>query len=78
MLAAANENSGTPFAQRHGDYLVAEGPAQVESERRYRIATTHWIARNPSQYLGTSELTLREQPQLRLKAIAGQALEPAK
>lgn len=75
MLAGANEDETTPFVRRQGDYLVAEGPAPIEPSRRYRIATTDWVARDPRRYLGTTELTLQPQPNLRLKTIAADALK---
>jgi 2',3'-cyclic-nucleotide 2'-phosphodiesterase (5'-nucleotidase family) len=74
MLAAANENADTAFAQRHGDYLVADGPSVIDPARRYKIATSDWIARNPRLYLGSADIALKEQPGLRLKAIVSQAL----
>lgn len=74
MLALSNETPETPFAQRRGDYLVAEGPATIEPARNYRIATTDWVARNPGQYLGDASIRLQEQPALRLKTIVAEAL----
>jgi 5'-nucleotidase / UDP-sugar diphosphatase len=76
ILATSNENTDTPFAQRHGDYLVADGPATIEPARTYRIATTDWVARNPAQYLGDATIVLKEVPALRLKAIVTGALNP--
>jgi 5'-nucleotidase / UDP-sugar diphosphatase len=76
MLAMSNENADTPFAQRHGDYLVADGPSTIEPARVYRIATTDWVARNPGQYLGDASVVLKEQTSLRLKMIVMGALNP--
>ncbi|MEO7796097.1 MAG: metallophosphoesterase [Opitutaceae bacterium] len=76
ILAMSNENEATPFAQRHGDYLVADGAPAIDPARRYRIATTDWIARNPGQYLGDASIVLKEQPALRLKTIMTRALNP--
>lgn len=76
MLATANENADTPFAQRRGDSLVAVGPASIDPARRYRIATTDWVARDPRLYLGTDDLSLKPQPGLRLKGIVTRALNP--
>ncbi len=74
VLAAANETADTPFAQRHGDYLVADGPAKIVPEQRYRVATTDWIAHNPKPYLGSADISFRENARLKLQAIAGEAL----
>jgi 5'-nucleotidase / UDP-sugar diphosphatase len=74
LLAVANETTDTPFAQRRGDYLVAQGPETISPERRYRIATTDWVARNAGKYLGATKVALTEQPALRLKRIATVAL----
>lgn len=76
ILAMSNETADTPFAERHGDYLVAEGPSTIEPTGTYRIATTDWVARNPGQYLGDSAIVLKEQPALRLKTIVTDALKP--
>ncbi|MEO6567116.1 MAG: metallophosphoesterase [Opitutaceae bacterium] len=76
ILAMSNENEDTPFAQRHGDYLVADGAPAIETARVYRIATTDWVARNPGQYLGDASVVLKEQPALRLKGIVTRALNP--
>jgi 5'-nucleotidase / UDP-sugar diphosphatase len=74
LMAHANESFDTPWTERHGDYLVAAGPATIVPEKRYTIAVTDWIARNSGQYLGAT-IPLTKQPALRLKVIAAAALQ---
>jgi 5'-nucleotidase / UDP-sugar diphosphatase len=73
LLAQANQTPDTPWSQRRGEYLAAAGPATVDLNRRYTIAVTDWIAHSPATYLGTN-VTFTEQPGLRLKSIAADAL----
>jgi 5'-nucleotidase / UDP-sugar diphosphatase len=75
LLAHANQNSETPWSERADEYLVAVSAiGAIEPQRRYRIAVTDWIARDPERYLGAA-IPLRELPTLRLKAIAARALD---
>lgn len=76
VLAAANETPDTPFAQRRGDYLVAVGPAKIDPRRKYRFATTDWIAHNPQPYLGPGGYHFVEAPRLRLLGVAAGGLSP--
>jgi 5'-nucleotidase / UDP-sugar diphosphatase len=77
LLAGANETPATPFAQRHGDFLVADGPAAISPGKRYRIAVTDWVARNPRLYLGSVKIAFTERPDLRLKPLVIAALARA-
>jgi len=54
--------------------LVADGPAAIDPEKIYRIATTDWGVRNRARYFGSEALVFVEQPELRLKAVVTQAL----
>lgn len=78
LLAAANQGPDTPFAQRHGEFCWADGPAEIEPVRRYRIATTDWGARNTTRYFGDPAIAWQEWPGLRLKATAEAALNPGR
>lgn len=77
LLAGANETPATPFALRHGDFLVADGPAVISPQKRYRIAVTDWVARNPRLYPDTAGIVFSERPELRLKPLVIAALSPA-
>lgn len=76
LLAEANHGPDTPFAQRRGEFCWADGPARIESSRRYRIATTDWGARNNGRYFGDPVIVWQERPSLRLKAAVRGALNP--
>jgi 5'-nucleotidase/UDP-sugar diphosphatase len=77
FLGASNQGADTPFAERRGEYLVADGPAEISPTRRYRIATTDWGARNARACFGSDTLGFTERPELKLKTIAAAALAPA-
>jgi 2',3'-cyclic-nucleotide 2'-phosphodiesterase (5'-nucleotidase family) len=78
LLAAANQGPDTPFAERHGDYSLAAGPSEIDPTRRYRIATNDWAVRNAALYFGEPALTWQEQPGVKLKALALEALQLAR
>jgi len=70
LLAAANQGPDTPFAQRHGDFLFADGPAEIDPARRYRIATTDWGAKNTARYFGEPAIEWKPtEPALSLKPV---------
>lgn len=73
-LARANEGIGTPFADRQGEFLFADGPKEIVVEKTYRIATTDWGMKNRERYFGTTGLVFAERPELRLKAVVAKAL----
>ncbi len=70
LLAAANLGPDTPFEQRKGEFSFADGPAEIDSAKTYRIATTDWGAKNTARYFGEPAIVWREQPGLKLKAAA--------
>ncbi len=74
LLASANQGPDTPFDQRGGEYLVADGPAAIDTAKRYRIATNDWGARNSARYFGDPVIDWRELPGTRLKATVLRAL----
>ncbi len=78
MLRRTNQGPDTPFAAREGENLVADAPAEIVPGRRYRLATSDWIARNPRNYLGEDPPVLQERPDLKLKAAVIAALAPDK
>jgi len=69
LLAAANQDANTPFAQRQGEFNVADGPASIDDAKTYRIATTDWGAKNSARYFGEPAIEWREQSGPTLKAI---------
>lgn len=74
LATRTNQGVNTPFAERLGDFLVASVPDTIAPDRRYRIATTDWGARNSVRYFG-SDLGWQELPGARLKALATAALQ---
>ena len=74
LLAAANFGPDTPFEQRRGEFSFADGPAEIDPAKTYRIATTDWGAKNTARYFGEPAIAWREQPGLKLKAAALSAL----
>ena len=74
LLARANQDTDTPFAERKGDFLVAAGPSGAAPDRRYRIATTDWGAKNSARYFGREPIAWKERSDLKLKAAALAAL----
>jgi 2',3'-cyclic-nucleotide 2'-phosphodiesterase (5'-nucleotidase family) len=74
ILARANQGLDTPFAERTGENLVAAVRGAIEPGRRYRFATSDWIAKNAKNYLGDAPPELRERPELKLKAAVIAAL----
>ncbi len=75
ILATANQTPDTPFAERHGEYLAAAGPAApLDPARTYRLATTDYVASNPDRYALSPAIIFKPHPTLRLKAIAATAL----
>lgn len=78
LLAAANLGPETPFGQRRGEFTFADGPADPDAGKTYRIATTDWGAKNTARYFGEPAIVWREQPALRLKAAVLAALAGTK
>jgi 5'-nucleotidase/UDP-sugar diphosphatase len=78
LLAAANQGVGTPFAQRGGEFNVADGPATIDDAKTYRIATTDWGAKNSARYFGEPAIAWQEQPGSRFKAIVLSALNASR
>lgn len=76
LLSRANQGPDTPFAERGGENLLAATRGEIQPGRRYRIATTDWIARNAKTYLGDNPPTLTEKPELTLKAAVLARLQP--
>ncbi|HTL68642.1 MAG TPA: 5'-nucleotidase C-terminal domain-containing protein [Lacunisphaera sp.] len=74
LLQAANQGPATPFAERHGEFCYAAGPAAIDPGAHYRIATTDWGARNSAAYFGAPAIEWHEQPALRLKSVVAAAL----
>ena len=74
LLAAANQDVDTPWSERQGEFLFADGPADPAPGRRYRIAVSDWVAHNARRYLGPEAIALTEQPSVRLKATAAASL----
>jgi len=78
ILAKSNQDPATPLSARRGENLVAVGPVlPLDPARRYRLATTDWGAKNARTYFGSETLSFVEEPKLRLKTIAADALSSA-
>jgi 2',3'-cyclic-nucleotide 2'-phosphodiesterase (5'-nucleotidase family) len=75
ILARANQGPDTPFAAREGENLIMTAPAAIDPDRRYRLVTTDWGARNAKNYFGDAAPPFVERPELKLKAAVIRALE---
>ena len=62
-----------PLDQRSGDFLYAKTITSAAGEV-VRIVTTDWCASNQAEYFGATDLVFSEVPDLRLKAMAANAL----
>jgi 2',3'-cyclic-nucleotide 2'-phosphodiesterase (5'-nucleotidase family) len=69
LFAAANQGPDTPFAERAGEYNVADGPATIDDAKTYRIATNDWGAKNTARYFGEPAIAWHEQAGATLKAV---------
>ncbi len=78
ILARANQGPDTPFAAREGENLIMVAPAAIDPEKRYRLVTTDWGARNAKNYFGAVAPAFAERPELKLKAAVIGALTAAK
>jgi 2',3'-cyclic-nucleotide 2'-phosphodiesterase (5'-nucleotidase family) len=74
LLAAANLGPETPFDLRRGEFSFAAGPADIQPDKTYRLATTDWGARNTARYFGEPAIVWQEMPGLRLKAAVLRAM----
>lgn len=75
LLARTNQGTDTPFAERQGENLVsASSRARFEPGRSYRLATIDWVVKNRARYLPQVTTEFTEAPELKLKAVAIQAL----
>ncbi|MSU66889.1 MAG: bifunctional metallophosphatase/5'-nucleotidase [Opitutus sp.] len=75
-LAGSNQSPDTPWAERRGEFLVADGPAAPDPGKRYRVAVSDWVAKNARNYLGTESITFTELPEPKLKAMVTAAMKP--
>ena len=75
LIAASNQGPDTPFAQRHGEFCFAAGPATIDPAKHYHIATTDWGAKNTARYFGEPAISWQEQPGMKLKAAVLGALK---
>ena len=76
LLATANQNERTPFAERRGEFLYAVGPPHLDPTATYRIVTNDWGAKNSERYFGRPAITWTTLAEPRLKAVAAAALNP--
>ena len=74
LLAGANQDETTSFAERRGEFLYATGPTTLDPSGTYRIVTNDWGAKNSVRYFGEPALTWTTLPDLRLKAVAARAI----
>ena len=75
-LTGSNQSPDTPWAERRGEFLFADGPAAPEPGRRYRVAVSDWVVRNARKYLGTESIAFTEMPEPKLKAMVTAAMKP--
>ena len=75
IMSRANQGPATPFAEREGENLIATAPAVIEPEKRYRLVTSDWGARNAKAYFGEGAPAFTERPDLKLKAAVIRALQ---
>jgi 5'-nucleotidase / UDP-sugar diphosphatase len=74
LLAAANQNADTTFAERAGEFNVADGPHTIDDAKTYRIATSDWGAKNSPRYFGEPPIAWHERQGSTLKTMVLQAL----
>lgn len=72
FMARANQDRPMPLADRSGDFLYASAASPTADP--VRIATTDWCATNQREYFGTTDLAFEPASDLRVKAVAAQAL----
>lgn len=77
ILDRANPAADAPFAERTGEYLVADGPENIDPARTYRLATNDWGVRNQKKYFAGEEFVFEEIPGLKVKAAVLSALATA-
>lgn len=68
LMARANQDPDTPWAERAGENLVAAAPAAIDPAKRYRFVTSDWAVKNAKTYFGEDPPSFVEQPSLKLKA----------
>lgn len=75
LLARSNPSRQTPLRDRTGDFVYATR-LEPEPEKRYRIATSAWVAMEPNQarYLGTN-LEFQRMEGLTTKGVLEDQLE---
>lgn len=74
LLTHCNQGADTPFAERTGENRLAVAPTDIAESRRYRLATTDWIARNAKANFGDDAPVFAEVPDVKLKAAVIAAL----
>lgn len=73
FMERANQDRPMPLERRNGDFLYAKTITASASDL-VRIVTTDWCASNQAEYFGATDLAFTEIPELRLKAVAANAL----
>jgi 2',3'-cyclic-nucleotide 2'-phosphodiesterase (5'-nucleotidase family) len=76
FLRGANQGADTTWEERRGEFLFADSLAasEIDPGKVYRIATNDWGMKNRGRYFGSEAIAFAERPELRLKAIAREAL----
>lgn len=74
LMEGSNQGPETPFEQREGEFMFADGPAEIDPAKRYQIATNDWGVTNQARYFGPETIEFRERAGLRLKSIVMRAL----
>jgi 2',3'-cyclic-nucleotide 2'-phosphodiesterase (5'-nucleotidase family) len=74
LMTGSNQGPDTAFQRREGEFMFADGPAQIDPAKRYRIATNDWGVTNQARYFGAETIEFRERKGLRLKSVVTAAL----
>lgn len=75
ILAVVNQDEAKTLEQRTGDFLYA-APTGLPTKDVYRLVTNDWSATNQKSYFGREDLVFNPGPDVGLKALVVDALNP--
>lgn len=73
IMSRVNQDGDIPLEQRTGDFLYG-APIDLPEQETYLIAANDWSATNQKNYFGREDLIFTDVPDLRVKAVAIDAL----
>ena len=73
IMSRVNQDGDIPLEQRTGDFLYG-APTDLPEQETYLIAANDWSAANQKNYFGREDLVFTDVPDLRVKAVAIDAL----